>query len=370
MKLREQLDQYSVGFPATESGIELEILRRLFKEEQAEMYLDLTLLLETKASVAERTGRDPEVVGALLEEMAQKGLVFRHRREGEVRYAAAAFVVGIYEYQLGRVDRELAEMLERYFNECFLGVLSDNIVPMRTIPINQSVDAKSQVAPYQDARQIVRAQKKIALAECLCRYLKEKIDEGCTRPKEVCLLFGSHAEYYVENGMGRFIDSDEAIRVLDQCDEAGLVNQPHNANNPGGMCNCCGDCCGILRALKHQPRPADAVYSNYFATVDSDTCTGCETCLERCQMEALTMGDGDTVVLDVSRCIGCGLCVPVCPEEAISLIKKPHETRPPKTREELYDIIMRKKKGRLGKAKLTGKLIADTIRTGRTDLMK
>ncbi len=327
-KLQKQLDQYSVGFPSTESGIEMEILRRLFKEEHAEMYLDLSMLLESPQSVAERTGRDADATADLLEEMAKKGLVFRLRRDDGVRYAASAFVVGIYEYQLGRVDRELAEMLERYFNEAFLTNMSDNLIPMRTIPINQSVDGKSKVAPYEDARQIVRAQKKIAVAKCLCRSLKGIIDKGCKNPDEVCLLFGSHAEYYVENGMGRFINVDEAIRILDQCDEAGLVNQPHNSNNPGGMCNCCGDCCGILLALKHQPRPVDAVYSNYLAVVDSDACTGCETCRDRCQMEALTLGDEDTIVLDLGRCIGCGLCITTCPAEALRLELKSEDQQP------------------------------------------
>jgi H+/Na+-translocating ferredoxin:NAD+ oxidoreductase subunit B len=31
-KLQKQLDQYSVGYPATESGIEIKILERLFTE--------------------------------------------------------------------------------------------------------------------------------------------------------------------------------------------------------------------------------------------------------------------------------------------------------------------------------------------------
>jgi hypothetical protein len=44
--------------------------------------------------------------------------------------------------------------------------------------------------------------------------------------------------------------------------------------------------------------------------------------------------------------------------------------RPPKTREDLYEIIMAKKKGKLGKLKLTGKLIVDAVRTGQSNLLK
>jgi len=38
--------------------------------------------------------------------------------------------------------------------------------------------------------------------------------------------------------------------------------------------------------------------------------------------------------------------------------------------EDLYDIIMARKKGRAGKWKLTGKLVVDAIRTGRVNLLK
>jgi ferredoxin len=126
----------------------------------------------------------------------------------------------------------------------------------------------------------------------------------------------------------------------------------------------------MLEMHQKLPKPLDFWASNYQARVDADACSGCGACEERCQVGAVRVSqETDLAAVDLSRCIGCGLCVPVCPEEAISLIKKSNETRPPKTREELYDIIMSKKKGRLGKAKLTGKLIADTIRTGRRDLI-
>ena len=94
IKLREQLDQYSVGFPKTASGIELKILQKLFTPEEAAMYLDMTMMLEAPQAVAERTGRAPEAVSALLERMAARGLIFRQRKNGDVRYAAVAFVIG------------------------------------------------------------------------------------------------------------------------------------------------------------------------------------------------------------------------------------------------------------------------------------
>ena len=53
-KLQERLDLYSMGFPATDSGIELKILRYLFSEDDADMFLVLSHSLETPESVASR----------------------------------------------------------------------------------------------------------------------------------------------------------------------------------------------------------------------------------------------------------------------------------------------------------------------------
>ena len=97
-------------------------------------------------------------------------------------------------------------------------------------------------------------------------------------------MFGSMGQYYLDRGMGRKITLEEATAILTKCHEAGLVTQPATSQNPSGMCNCCGDCCGVLRALNKHPKPAEMVFSNHFATVVTDSCTGCETCLDRCQM--------------------------------------------------------------------------------------
>ncbi len=107
-KLREQLDQYSCGYPTTESGVEFKILEKLFTEEEAEMFLLMSLSLETPEEVTRRTGRDSETVAMLLSQMAEKGLLFRWRRGGEIKYGASAFVLGFFEFQLKTMDREIA----------------------------------------------------------------------------------------------------------------------------------------------------------------------------------------------------------------------------------------------------------------------
>jgi Na+-translocating ferredoxin:NAD+ oxidoreductase RNF subunit RnfB len=102
------------------------------------------------------------------------------------------------------------------------------------------------------------------------------------------------------------------------------------------MCNCCGDCCGVLGAVKKFPKPADLVFSNYQAAVNRESCTGCEICLDRCQMDAITMTDDVSAEVNLDRCIGCGLCVTTCPADAIRLSAKADAGRriPPATSSE------------------------------------
>jgi len=337
-RLRERLDDLSVGYPATKSGVEIRILKRLFTEEEAELFMRLSQLPEPPKQVAERAGRDEAQTAELMERMAAKGLLFRLRKGESVSYGAVPFLVGILEHQVKRLYPEIAMEFDEYFESAFgKSVQSVKTPLMRSIPINRQVALKWPVAPYEDVLEIINQQKVIALAPCICRSWKKTLGEGCDKPVETCFTFGQHAHYYVENHMARYITKEEAIEIVKRNDEAGLVMQPFNSQKVGGMCSCCGDCCGMLRSLKKQPVPARAVQSNYFAEVDASSCAGCETCVQRCQMEAIRMVD-DKAVVNLDRCIGCGLCVTTCTTEAMQLKRKPDEQiyEPPKTGAETY----------------------------------
>jgi ferredoxin len=84
------------------------------------------------------------------------------------------------------------------------------------------------------------------------------------------------------------------------------------------------------------------ITTNYYAEVDSDLCIGCETCVQRCQMEAIIMNDS-IAKINKKLCIGCGNCISTCPESAIILKKKERELSPPKNNTELYLKIMDEK---------------------------
>jgi electron transport complex protein RnfB len=165
--------------------------------------------------------------------------------------------------------------------------------------------------------------------------------------------------------------ADELEKSLERIQKQGLVLQPSNSQKAEFICSCCRCCCGMLGIHQELPKPMEFWASNFYAAVDRDTCEGCGACAKRCQVGAVSISQKkQPAMVDLDCCLGCGVCVPACPTQSITLVKKPVEVRPPQTRAELHDIIMAGKKGRLGKLKLTGKLIVDSVRTGHMNLLK
>jgi len=327
-RLREFLDGLPGGFPATESGVELKILQRYFTPEEAELVMQLQPMPEPAGAIAARLGVDEAELAARLESMARAGSIYRMRVEGEAYYMPVQFVVGIYEFHLNSMDRELAELLEEYLPHMTRQWESVPTKQLRVVPVGAAIDTTTQVATYDSARQLVAGQDAIAVADCICRKEQQLLGKGCDHPLENCLTFGLAARYYVENGMGREITEEECLAILDRAEEDGMVVSPSNSQAVMNICICCGDSCNNLRALKSYPRPADHALSTFQATIDPDLCVDCGTCAERCQIEALIESD-DHMVVDLARCIGCGLCVTTCPQEAVSLVPKAEASEPP-----------------------------------------
>ena len=331
-QLQERLDTYSVGFPATESGVEIKILKVLFSLEDANVFLGMTQKLVSADSIAQKMGRPLESVVDQLEAMTDKGLLFRLKKGARSRYAAIPFVHGLFEFQVKDLGLELAELVEQYHKEGFLQAFENSGgMFLRTVPVETSIEAGHNVAAYDDAVAMFRDKDPIVVTDCICRKQQQTVGQGCGKALEACFMFGSMGQYYIDKGMGRKVDMEEAITLLKKAQDDGLVTQPATTQNPHGMCNCCGDCCGVLRSLKSYPKPAELVYSNHFAVVDADLCTGCETCLERCQMEAISLNADEVAEINLDRCIGCGLCITTCPTEAMLLQPKEDHYIPPTT---------------------------------------
>jgi electron transport complex protein RnfB len=361
-RLADHLDRLPGGYPPTESGVELRILRRLFAPEEAELALHLTLLAEEPRVVARRAGLPVEQVARRLAEMERKGLIYGEHRQGKPpTYMAMQFVVGIYEFQVGRLDAELAADFEEYLPTLFDADVWRRAPQLRTIPVGESVEPPSEVLPYERAEALVRAESVFAVAPCICREEQALLGHPCSKPLETCLVFGAAAEFYVRNGLGRAITRDEALDVLKQSDAAGLVLQPNNARALGNICACCGCCCGVLRSAKRHPRPAEILSSAFRVVLNAEACQGCGICVDRCQMDALSLVDG-RAALRGERCIGCGLCVTTCPAGALTLERKPASEQPYVPRNAVESALrLGRARGLLRAPELAGTLVRSAL---------
>jgi len=363
-RLQKHLDELPVAFPATASGVELRILKRLFTPEEAAVALALSALPETVEKIQHRLpGRTAEDVERMLDRMVEKGAIFGGRmmaREGRKRYSRAPLVIGMYEAQVDRLTKEMQEDFDQYAREGFAStLLGAKTKQMRTIPVNARFVPDRLVGRYDDARKMIgEGDGPWAARNCVCRQGKDLLGEACrqTTSRRVCLTIGGAARASVAAGDGQALTREETLALLDQAERDGMVLQPANARDPVFICFCCGCCCGLLQTAKLFPKPAEYLQSNYQAVVDAGLCSECGTCHPRCPMEALSSGDGATAV-DLDRCIGCGLCVCTCPTEAVTLRAKAERTVPPKDLKALYGKIMAERFGLLGTAKRIGRAL-------------
>jgi Na+-translocating ferredoxin:NAD+ oxidoreductase subunit B len=336
-----------IGYGSRRSP-ELEaLLKSLFTGEEAHLAVHLSPMApEPPGKLACRLGLESEHVARMLDDMADKGLIYSSTRNGEKWYKLLQLVPGIFELQFmkGQVTdraKELARLFDAYFHaqvphEDSKSPLSEGAVNMaRVIPIEETLTPTTNVFPFEVASRYVEENDPITVSICYCRHEKRLLDRGCKYPDEVCLQLGPFAEFVKERGFGREIDKKEALEILKKSAEAGLIHTSSNTSERiDFICNCCTCCCGILQGVYSFNDPVRSVSSNYEAAVDADACTGCGECAERCQMDAITI-EGDIARVKLDRCIGCGVCVYHCPMGAITLAPRPDFVEPPKSFREL-----------------------------------
>jgi H+/Na+-translocating ferredoxin:NAD+ oxidoreductase subunit B len=325
-KLAGVLDTLPNGFPASETGVEIKILKMIFTPEDAELFCDMRLSFETADQIAQRIGRPLDGLNDHLKQMWEKGQIFGVDFGEVTLYKMAPWVFGIFEFQLKHMTKEFAVLCKEYEKTFGPQFFSSKVPLMNVVPVEKEISSNEVTMPFEQVSTIIENGQSFAVNDCICKKEHALLGEPCDRPIEVCLAIAPIPNFFDDNPLkARPITKKEAYDILKMSEEQGLVHMTSNIEKGHYyICNCCSCCCGVLRGV-NEYGGANAVNSNYYAVIDAEECVSCGVCAdERCQVFAIEEKD-DAYEINKDKCIGCGLCISTCPSDAISLVRKNQE---------------------------------------------
>ena len=320
------------------------LVEELFDPEEAEINNALPRKPVPVEEVAAKTDRSSEETSKILERMAVKGLCGVSKTSGGELYRGLPFMPGIFEFIFiggGETEREktIARLIHAYKKaySALKGVDKIAYPVTRVIPVARTIKAGNTIHTYDQVMTYIDKYDVIGVGACYCRQAaKLRGEELHGMPIGVCMWFGEVAENITGRLGGRQVTREEARQIVNRCEEAGLIHMSRNTTDEiDFMCNCDRWHCEVVGQVLQQPRPGLVFNSGFAPSFDAERCVACETCIERCPPQALTMGAADLPVLDTDRCFGCGVCATGCPEGAIAMENKPGFPAPPKTVKDL-----------------------------------
>jgi NAD-dependent dihydropyrimidine dehydrogenase PreA subunit len=309
---------------------------------------DIQILLMLPADIPTLTDKlhlTTEILENRLHELYLKGIVLVSRRTSPPTYRTVKEVIHLHDtsVQWKKAPKEFLDLWQQWVETEFLEmsremetVLKGSKPPTRIIAANIWVEPRSQVMHFDSIKEIVNNARSLAVLPCTCRIKAKK----CNHLLEACIVLNKSADYNIERGTGRKIDSQEALEIFRKCEEEGLVHLTgaNSQDDPGPLlCNCCPCCCmGLSLIMKgltsfHDP-------SRFRADIDKVECNGCGSCHGRCNFGAIGWedGEGSTAVIHAEKCMGCGLCQSQCSLNAIKMIEFRPKDFIPKTGASIY----------------------------------
>ena len=141
--LQKHLDKLPIGYPATESGVEIRILKHLFTPEEARIAVQLSMIPEPVSCIHKRvkkTGVSIEELEHILDHMVDKGSIMLSKKDGKKIYSVIPLAVGSYELQLERITRDFGQDMVQYlWGEFGKEMFQTKIPQLRTIPIEKGI---------------------------------------------------------------------------------------------------------------------------------------------------------------------------------------------------------------------------------------
>lgn len=330
--LRNRINRLGQGLGSEVSDGCWDYFMNEFTEEEAAFYLTMPMYRYFSGEeAAECSGLSTEEAEEMCSELSYRGLMNRVTRAGVNFYHLLAFAHGILEFTMDRYEED------GYLEELFASNGSDYYYSSRnlgsamyyTLPVQQDVVADTEILPFNDWEKIIERNEIISVSQCQCRTFNPilngvEVGEWCDHPMETCIALGEQAQYYIDNGIGRQIDQEEAKEIIQADVDAGMVIQVMNTKNCDVICSCHGDCCAVLRGYISLEGDVENLkyISQYDLQVDLDACIQCGSCAERCPVFTITMDEETGYPVVGNLCIRCGQCATVCPVGARTLVAK------------------------------------------------
>jgi Pyruvate/2-oxoacid:ferredoxin oxidoreductase delta subunit len=323
------------------------VVEELFTPEEAEINNAMPQGTFRASDLAGQMGRDEAQMADMLKSMADKGLCISYMQDDTRVFKAAPFVPGIFEFVLYRGttterDKRLAKYIYEY-KEAW-EAKSPIVIPypiQRVITVDRAVEGGNTIHTYDQVKTYIEKNETIAVGRCYCRQgalLRGEDTHGM--PMDSCVFFGDIAQFGIDCLGAKQVTQEQALKLLDEWEEAGLVHMTQNVTEDiTYLCNCDRWHCYALKITLKQPNPSKMMNSGFEPRFDPDLCTACETCIDRCPLEALIMGDADVPEVDLGRCVGCAVCATGCPDEAIKMVTKPGFEEPPKDEKALMEAL-------------------------------
>ena len=331
-KLIEHLREFVI--PPPKSDTLRQILEHRHTPEEAELMSILPFAPSTARKISRKLGIPKEELIEKMEGLIRKGHMYK---DGEGKGAGYHLAESVWQFlrmpwwiaEDNEYYRKLAKLMNKYYIEEFgPPFMNRPTIPMRVIPIDQTVVNSKEVIPHEHMMNYVDNWRRFSVSACSCR-LRHNLDpafEKSEYPMRTCMHMDDLADFAIKYDMGEEITKEEAIEILNGAADAGLVHcvENHMTDNTT-ICNCDPDYCIYFEKIKNLPKtmPVGTTKSNYIREIDEEKCIGCGLCAKRCPMDAIEFVEEEKrVIFTPGRCIGCGVCVHKCPADAIWLKKR------------------------------------------------
>ncbi len=97
------------------------------------------------------------------------------------------WVFGIYEFQLGRMDKEFAEWSEEYWPTYGRDFFSKKPQLMQTLSVEVSIPFSQEALPYEKVSAVIEHGQSFLVNQCICKKERGLLGKPCERPVGACL---------------------------------------------------------------------------------------------------------------------------------------------------------------------------------------